>query len=168
MAKGGSGDRGDGGGCVVYRYSHGRVFAAIFGPFPFAARGAFTVHTSYRPRSSTSASHPRSTPPPPSVMDTQGVVDYANEASRPSTGPRWTVGNESLLVDFYSSPSPPTFVIDPSELSYSGDRRASGELEGVKVDRWKILRILPRAYTYFFQASRCVGIGIVYFTIVDK
>ena len=34
-------------GAIVYRYLHGRVFAAIFGPFPFAARGAFTVHTSY-------------------------------------------------------------------------------------------------------------------------
>lgn len=63
---GGSGDRRDVEGCVVYRYSHGRVFAAIFGPFPFGARGAFTVHTSYR---LTLAGHPllllAASPPPP-------------------------------------------------------------------------------------------------------
>lgn len=48
VAKGGSGDRER--WRRVRRISilaHGRVFAAIFGPFPFAARGAFTVHTSY-------------------------------------------------------------------------------------------------------------------------
>lgn len=80
---GGSGGRRDVGGCVVYRYSHGRVFAAIFGPFPFGARGAFTVHTSYR---LTLVAHPQRSAARlyyPRVMDTQGVGDYANEASRP-------------------------------------------------------------------------------------
>lgn len=56
---GGSGGRRDVGGCVVYRYSHGRVFAAIFGPFPFGARGAFTVHTSYLSPSSATPNRPR-------------------------------------------------------------------------------------------------------------
>lgn len=79
----GSGSRRDGEGCVVYRYSHGRVFAAIFGPFPFGARGAFTVHTSYVSPSSATSSHPRVCPYHPRVMDTQGVGDYANEVSRP-------------------------------------------------------------------------------------
>lgn len=100
VAKGGSGDRER--WRRVRRISilaHGRVFAAIFGPFPFAARGAFTVHTSY------SENPLRLLPPPvplpvgplarhplgrpfdrchPRVMDTQGVGDYANEAGRPS------------------------------------------------------------------------------------
>lgn len=63
---GGSEGRRDVGGCVVYRYSHGRVFAAIFGPFPFGARGAFTVHTSYRlTLTPLTPSRPRAHPVPP-------------------------------------------------------------------------------------------------------
>lgn len=107
-AGGGSGGRRDvGGGRVVYRYSHGRVFAAIFGPFPFGARGAFTVHTSYR---LTLAGHPLplllllpavllARPPRPlfhpRVMDTQGVGDYANEASY---GWRFTGGPKGNVI----------------------------------------------------------------------
>jgi len=55
------------------------VFAAIFGPFPFGARGAFTVRTSYGRLTLVVLT----TPSRPRVMDTQGVGDYANEASRP-------------------------------------------------------------------------------------
>lgn len=109
VAKEGSGDREggrDGGGCVVYRYSHGRVFAAIFGPFPFAARGAFTVHTSYP----NPAVHLLVTPSfdrrHPRVMDTQGVGDYANEAARPfwRIASRWARRVAKLVCRFLFEP----------------------------------------------------------------
>lgn len=96
----------DGGGCVVYRYSHGRVFAAIFGPFPFAARGAFTVHTSYP----NPAVHLLVTPSfdrrHPRVMDTQGVGDYANEAARPfwRIASRWARRVAKLVCRFLFEP----------------------------------------------------------------